>query len=170
MVFLFTGALLNTEPAQSARRVDLQPIAFVTYIQLPYQEDAAAMLVDSIRAWGGEYRDCPIYAVLTDPRASGLRLKDKNVQLVPLELKESVRNYPFAAKAYAAAKVESLIAGKARSLAWFDPETMLLRSPREMDLKDGISAAVAPWPLSIPDKRKTSRWTLTGRPFTRSAA
>jgi len=144
LVFLFTGALLNTEPAPSARRVDLQPIAFVTYIHYPYQEDAAAMLVDSIRAWGGEYRDCPIYAVLTDPRASGLRLKDKNVQLVPLELKESVRNYPFAAKAYAAAKVESLIAGKARSLAWFDPETMLLRSPREMDLRDGISAAVAP--------------------------
>jgi hypothetical protein len=144
MVFLFTGARLNAEPAQSARRVDLQPMAFVTYIHYPYQEDAAAMLVDSIRAWGGEYRDCPIYAVLTDPRASGLRLKDKNVQMVPLELKESVRNYPFAAKAYAAAKVESLIAGKAQSLAWFDPETMLLRPPREMDLKDGVSAAVAP--------------------------
>jgi hypothetical protein len=144
MVFLFTGARLNAEPAQSARRVDLQPMAFVTYIHYPYQEDAAAMLVDSIRAWGGEYRECPIYAVLTDPRASGLRLKDKNVQLVPLELDESVRNYPFAAKAYAAAKVESLIAGKAQSLAWFDPETMLLRPPREMDLKDGVSAAVAP--------------------------
>jgi hypothetical protein len=144
MAFLFTGARLNVEPAQSARRVDLQPMAFVTYIHYPYQEDAAAMLVDSIRAWGGEYRDCPIYAVLTDPKSTGLRLKDKNVQLVPLELEESVRKYPFAAKAYAAAKIESLIAGKARSLAWFDPETMLLRPPREMDLKDGISAAVAP--------------------------
>jgi glyoxylase-like metal-dependent hydrolase (beta-lactamase superfamily II) len=102
MAFLFTGALLHAEPAQSARRVDLQPMAFVTYIHYPYQEDAAAVLVDSIRTWGGEYRDDPIYAVLTDPRASGLRLKDKNVQLVPLELDESVRNYPFAAKAYAA--------------------------------------------------------------------
>jgi hypothetical protein len=33
---------------------------------------------------------------------------------------------------------------KNRSLAWFDPETLLFRPSRETDLKDGISAAGAP--------------------------
>ena len=144
IIFLFIGLLLGAEPAPSPRGENLKPMAFVTYIHYPYQEEVVAMLVDSIRTWGGEYRDDPIYVVLTGPKASGLRLKDKNVELVPLELEESVRKYPFAAKAYAAAKVEELIAGKIRSLAWFDPETMLLGPPGEMDLKDGISAAVAP--------------------------
>ena len=144
MVLLLSGARLNAESNQSDRAAAQPSLAFATYIGAPYQECAAVMLVDSIRTWGGEYRDCPVYVVVTDPGVSGLRLKDKNVRLVILELEESVRNYPFAAKAYAAAKVESLIAGKARSLAWFDPETMLLRPPGEMDLKDGISAAVAP--------------------------
>ena len=144
LTFLFMGASLNAGPAPLTRKVNLEPLAFVTYIHFPYQEDAVALLVDSIRTWGGEYRDNPIYVVLTGPKASGFRLKDKNVELVRLELEDLVGQYPFAAKAYAAAKIESQISGKVRSLAWFDPETMLLRPPAEMDLKDGISAAVAP--------------------------
>jgi len=144
MIFPFIGLLLGAEPAPSSRGENLKPMAFVTYVHDPYQENMVEMLVDSIRTWGGKYRDDPIYVVLIGPKASGLRIMDKNVELVSLELEESVRKYPFAAKAYAAAKVEELIAGKIRSLAWFDPETMLWRPPKEMDLRDGISAAVAP--------------------------
>lgn len=144
MAILFTAIGLPAETAKSFQPAEKQALAFVTYIGAPYQESAAAMLVDSIRTWGGEYRNSPIYVVLTDPKTQGIRLKDKNVELIPLKLEELVLNYPFAAKAYAAGKVEELIAGKVRSLAWFDPETLLFRPPREMDLEDGIAAAVAP--------------------------
>ena len=128
----------------ATRKGEKPSLAFVTYIGAPYQEYAAAMLVDSIRTWGGEYRDCPIYVVVTDPGVSGDRLKDMKVNLVPLKLDESIRNYPFAEKAYAAARVEELVSGRVRSLAWFDPQTLLFRPPLEMDLDDGVSAAVAP--------------------------
>jgi hypothetical protein len=144
MAILFMAIGLPAETAKSFQPGEKQAMAFVTYVGAPYQEAAAAMLVDSIRTWGGEYRNCPIYVVLTDPKTHGIRLKDKNVELIPLKLEGLVLDYPFAAKAYAAAKVEELIAGKVRSLAWFDPETLLFRPPREMDLEDGISAAVAP--------------------------
>ena len=114
---LCSAARLPAEAAKFGQSAEKQALAFVTYIGAPYQEAAAAMLVDSIRTWGGEYRDCPIYVVLTNPKAQGIRLKDKNVELIPLKLEELVLKYPFASKAYAAAKVEELIAGKVRSLA-----------------------------------------------------
>lgn len=144
MAILCTAIGLTMETAKSPQAAEKQALAFVTYIGAPYQEAAAAMLVDSIRTWGGEYRNCPVYVVLANPKAQGILLKDKNVELIPLKLEEMVLNYPFAAKAYAAAKVEELIAGKVRSLAWFDPETLIFRPAKEMDLKEGIAAAVAP--------------------------
>jgi len=143
LLFLVVPAtILAAQPAAPA--VERPALAFVTFIGAPYQESAAAMLVASIRTWGGEYRGCPVYVVITDPRVTGARLGDLNVTLLPLKLDALIRDYPFAEKAYAAATVEELVAGTVRSLAWFDPQTLLLRPPTEMDMDDGISAAVAP--------------------------
>ena len=121
-----------------------QPLAFVTYVHFPYQAKAAAALVDCIRTWGGEYRDSPIYVVVTNADAPKIRFEGKNVIQVPLKLDELTAGFPYAVKACAAAKVEEIVAGKVRSLAWFDPETLLFGPPKEMDLGAGISAAVAP--------------------------
>ena len=49
-----------------------------------------------------------------------------------------------ATKAFAAAKVEEMTAGKIGTLVWLDPETIILGPPKEYDLKKGSAAAVAP--------------------------
>jgi hypothetical protein len=121
-----------------------QPLAFVTYVHFPYQERAAAALVDCIRTWGGEYRDSPIYVVVTNPDRLKTGFEAKNVIQVPLKLDEPALSFPYAIKACAAAEVEGMVAGKVRSLAWFDPETLLFGPPEEMNLGAGIAAAVAP--------------------------
>ena len=139
-LFLF----LSVGAGAQAGEPDKANLAFVTYLQWDSQEYSAAMLVNSIRRWGGEYADCPIYVVLADPERTGFRLKDKNVNFVPLTLSDSVRKYPFAAKAFAAAKVEEMTAGKVGTLVWLDPETIILGPPKEYDLKKGFAAAVAP--------------------------
>jgi glyoxylase-like metal-dependent hydrolase (beta-lactamase superfamily II) len=118
--------------------------AFVTYILWDSQEYAASMLVNSIRKWGGEYSNCPIYVVLVDPDVSGFHIKAENVEFVSHLLSDTIRYYPFASKAFAAAKVEEITAGKVSTLIWLDPETMILNPPREYDLKEGFAAAVAP--------------------------
>jgi hypothetical protein len=123
---------------------ELLPLAFVTYVHLPYQQNAARALVECVRTWGGEYRESPIYVVVTDPDYLASGLEDKNVTRVPIEVAEPVKSFPYAVKARAAAAVEKLVAGKVRSLAWFDPETLLFGPPREMDLGEGTAAAVAP--------------------------
>jgi hypothetical protein len=130
--------------AFSRAAVAQQPLAFVTYIHFPYQEKAAAALVDCIRTWGGEYKDSPIYVVVTDPGSLKIGFEGKNVIQVPLTLDDLTAGFPYAVKACAAAKAEEIIAGKVRSLAWFDPETLLFGPPKEMDLGAAISAAVAP--------------------------
>jgi hypothetical protein len=142
---LLAGALANLHSGIPVQPSKQYALAFATYVGLPHQDAAAAMLVDSIRAWGGEYRKCPIYVVLVDPASvPGNRVMGKNVERVPLKLEGRILRYPFAAKAYAAAKVEELAAGKFKTLAWFDPETLLLHAPKLMDLSGGVSAAVNP--------------------------
>ena len=118
--------------------------AFVTYILYDSQEYATSMLVNSIRKWGGEYSNCPIYVVLVDPDVTGFHIKAENVEFVSHLLSDTIRYYPFASKAFAAAKVEEMTAGKVNTLIWLDPETMILNPPREYDLKEGFAAAVAP--------------------------
>jgi len=141
VLIMLLGAGATGVLAETGGQADL---AFVTYIQWEYQESCAAMLVHSIRRWGGEYKHCPIYVVLADSERSGFRIKDDQVTFVPLALDDSVRSFPFATKAFAAAKVEEMTAGKAKTLVWLDPETIILGPPREYDLKKGFAAAVAP--------------------------
>jgi hypothetical protein len=119
-------------------------LAFVTYIHGAPQGLSAAMLVDSIRRWGGAYADSPIYAVLTDAARTGSRLAGKSVDLVSLPLAEPARSFLYAAKAFAAAKVEEMTAGTIDTLVWLDPETLLLGPPAAYDLSAGAAAAVAP--------------------------
>jgi len=142
-LMVFFSSLCALASAQGEKPV-VTDLAFVTYIQWGSQEYSAAMLVNSIRQWGGEYSTCPIYVMLADPEATGFRLSRKNVELVPLSLSESIRYYPFATKAHAAARAEEMLAGKFKTLVWLDPEVLILRPPREYDLKAGYTAAVAP--------------------------
>jgi len=136
--------LIGTGAGAEALEPEKADLAFVTYLQWDYQEYSAAILVDGIRRWGGEYANCPIYVVLADPERTGFRLKDKNINFLSLTLKDSIRFYPFAAKAFAAAEVEEKTAGKVGTLVWLDPETIILGPPKEYDLKKGSVAAVAP--------------------------
>ncbi|MBP7867280.1 MAG: MBL fold metallo-hydrolase [Acidobacteria bacterium] len=121
------------------------PVVFVTYVTTPGQDRAAGLLVDSIRAFGGRFRAAPVLVVLTDPdEVPALRLRSrKDVRVEELRLDAAVNAYPYASKAFAAARAEDLYAGSARVLAWFDPETLLLQEP-ELDLPDGVTLAVRP--------------------------
>jgi len=137
-LFLLLSAGAGAQAGEPAGGPDQSGVAFVTYIQRNDQEYSAAMLVNSIRRWAGEYADGRIYAVLADPERTGFRVKKENVIFVPLTLSDSIRSYPFAAK------VEEMTAGKIGTLVWLDPETLILGPPREYDLKKGSAAAVAP--------------------------
>ncbi len=141
------GCALAVREGRAERRDSRDPaarLAFVTYVSKPYQELAAALWIESIRKWAGEYGRSPIYVVLTDSRVTGIPIPDGEATKLRIALPEEARLYPFAVKAFAAARAEEETAGRVSSLAWFDPETLVFRPPLEMDLPGATAAAVNP--------------------------
>jgi len=148
---LLVAALTLAATPLSARSEGQPPpapapaMAFATLVGDSEQERAAALLIEGIRAFGGDYRDSPVYVLLADPdNVPASRLQRAGVRLVPLRLGATALGDPFAVKAYAAATAESLAAGRVRTLAWFDAETFLFQPPQEMALAPGRSVALKP--------------------------
>ena len=109
------------------------------------QERSAATLVESVRAFAGPHRDAPVYVAVTDREAFPCRRAAAlGASVLDLDVPEAALRYPLAAKAYAAALVEGLVDGAARTLVWMDPETLVLAPPSHLVLGEGMAAAVKP--------------------------
>lgn len=127
-------------------------LVFATYCLSYDQEKKASVLIDGIRELGGRFSRCPIYVVVHDTsRYRFDAIRKKNVILLQTSLPAEILNYPFAFKAFAAAQVEELVVGLdsgpdpgPRTLAWFDPETLLLAPPSELNLEGPYEAALRP--------------------------
>lgn len=122
-------------------------IVFATYAEGPAQARKVAVLVDSLRRHGGGLADAP-WHVVADASATGVldQAGLGGTKVLPLQVDPAARGVPFAAKAYAAATVERLVPG-AETLAWMDPESLVLGPPRALDL--GPAAAVALRPVFL---------------------
>jgi hypothetical protein len=137
---LFGGA--DGGPAAESPR-----IVFATYAEGPAQARKVAVLVDGLRRHGGDLADAPWHVVAD---ASATEVLDQaglaGTRLLPLQVDAVAQGVAFAAKAYAAATVERLVPG-AETLAWMDPESLVLGPPRALDL--GPAAAVALRPVFL---------------------
>lgn len=133
------GVLFGPEADRAER------FAVVTYVLNPDQEKKAEVLIKSLRAFGGDYGPVPVYVVLGDPhRLPCPRLRREGVHLVATDAPEIGLRYPLAVKAFAAAQIERLTDGRIDTLAWFDPETMVVGSLEDLDLGRRYDAAVKP--------------------------
>lgn len=135
----------NDERIGSAHAGLFERFAVVTYVLNPDQEKKAEALIKSLRRFGGDYGGVPVYVVLGNPKDVPCeRLRQAGVQLVPTDADELGRRYPLAIKAYAAAQIERLAADRIDTLAWFDPETLVVGPLQALDLGDKFDAAVKP--------------------------
>ncbi len=122
-----------------------QEVVFATLVARGAEERSAATLIESIRAFAGPYREAPVYVVVTDlERFPCTRAKALGATLLSLDIPEAARSYPFAAKAYAAAQVEGLVAATAGTMVWTDAETLFLAPPAHLVLGDGAAVALKP--------------------------
>ncbi|MFC2139807.1 MBL fold metallo-hydrolase [Bacteroidota bacterium] len=137
---------VNSEITQKFFNTEMNSdLAIVTYVGNNIQERATRAFIKSVRDLAGSYKNCPIYIVLTDEENFPCEsLKGENVILLPQEMGKEFNDYPLAVKSYVAAQVEKITAAKVRTLAWFDPATLLLDSPNELDLNNNYSVAVRP--------------------------
>lgn len=132
--------LLGKDPAS---------FAIVTYTGDPIQERSTRVFIKSLRDRGGNYKNAPIYVVLTDPEhVPGRSLAGENIHLLTLKMDSTCSTYPLAVKAFAAAQVEAIVKDTHTTLAWFDPATLILDSLDELDLENRYGVSVRPVSLA----------------------
>ncbi len=137
-------AVAAATPAKAASG-GADSMAFVTLVSGFEQARRAEAMIASIRRFAGPHRDAPIYVVVDEPDHVPMGdLRGPGVHLVPLEMDAAARDLPFGGKAYAAAQVERLLAGRRGTLVWLDADALVLAPPRLFELGRGEAVALRP--------------------------
>ena len=137
---------------------------FASYVSNYTQVRKAYQLIKSIRNSAGEYSHCDIYIGLSDTNSFNFDLlKSEDIKLVNLDIPAEAGDYYFAVKAYAAAQIEQALNENIKTLAWFDPETIVTGPVGDLELKQEYSAAIRPVFLMNkigikPDKEANKYW------------
>lgn len=120
-------------------------IIFLTMVRTADEKSMARLLIESIRAFGGELADCPIWIFEANPECVPCdSLAGKGVQIFPLHVPDTVEGYYFADKVYACAQAEEMVAQTVLSLIWIDTSCLMIQPPLLFDLGESFDAAVRP--------------------------
>jgi hypothetical protein len=104
----------------------------------------ARLLIDSLRAFGGQLSDCEVWVFLSDPTGVRCACPDlENVHCVPLA-RDEVWRYHFARKVRACAQAEAMTAGRVRSLVWVSTQCLIVNPPALFTLVPPLAAAFRP--------------------------
>ncbi len=107
------------------------------------------VMVESLRAFGGDLRNVPVWiyvpddhpeieqSIQTRPLPAGVTFKRSST---PADAKELW----FAGKVFAAALAESEVVGRYQLIVWLDPDVIFVREPRDFVLPDSISLGYRP--------------------------
>jgi hypothetical protein len=108
-------------------------------------ERLARLVIESLRAFGGPMRDCPVWAFVLDPDLTPHTLPGmEGVHRFPLVVDEEFRRYPFADKVCACARAEEMSGTEIRSLAWLSLDCLVVNPPLLFDLGPLHDAAFRP--------------------------
>ena len=111
-------------------------------------EVQALILVRSLRQFGGEMADLPVWIYVPEGREmAGPALEALlalNVEIVSFALEESLWNFPFSAKAVAAGLAEERAEAEGVQLAWHDRTGMIRQAPEAFVLPEGKSFGFRP--------------------------
>ncbi len=120
-------------------------VAVVTYASDFSQMKKVRALVNSIRDFGKEYNNCPVYVVLDDTAKYPIdKLHSENVRLLFTDMDPTFRNYPYVIKAFAAAQVEDLVKNDIKTLIWIDPEYLVLNTFEDYILDKDCDVVLRP--------------------------
>jgi hypothetical protein len=114
---------------------------FLTVVD-PSSLTAARLMVASLRAFGGELADAPVWVFSSHP-AELAGLEDAATHLQPLDGVQLLP-CPFAEKVAACARAEAIVPAGTRSLVWIDPGCLVVQPPLGFALGLQYDAAFRP--------------------------
>jgi hypothetical protein len=140
VLFLLPGACLGGARA---------PVVFATFAGDQTQLGNAIVLIESIRTFGGAFKDAPIRVyvperVLKTQDRFVKKFADFDAEVRTCDAPAAVLEFEYARKVFAAAKAEAEAKGVAPVLVWMDDDTVVLADPRELVLSKGKSFAYRP--------------------------
>ena len=102
----------------------------------------ARLFIESLRAFGGPLKDCPVWVFHVGVEQVPDLCRDMaGVRCIPLALDEELGGYFFAAKVSACAQAEELADPGAHSLVWVNPSCLIVNPPLLFDLRPSFDAA-----------------------------
>lgn len=124
------------------------PLVFATYAESDEELKHVSIMIESLRLFGGAYREAPVRVWLPDTYAPATALRDAITQnggeLFAVTIPEQARWFYYAGKTYAAGLAESSAAGQAEVLVWMDEDTVVLREPSDLRLPGEIDFGYRP--------------------------
>jgi len=124
-------------------------MVFATYAESDEQLRHVCKMAESLRAFGGRFKDAPLWLYLPSHytvRDSSLveRLSISEVQTFECITPEKAKWCYYAGKTYAAGDAESRAEKEAVVLVWLDEDTIFLREPEAFHLAKDVSLGYRP--------------------------
>jgi len=124
-------------------------MVFATFVDHPSQLPGAALLVESIRTFGGSLSESYIWIFHSDRLCkSDIQLKGNGTKVISIELPERISGYPFSGKVTACARAEEMTGSLYKSLVWMASDCLVLGPPTLFDLSGSDDAALRPVHIS----------------------
>jgi hypothetical protein len=118
---------------------------FYMLVQSPEGKRHAQFLLNSLRAFGGPLRDCPVLIFQVNPgREIKLDFNLENVYCIPIDIDPEIQDYWFLEKVFVGSKAEEIATGNVRSLVWLSTQCLILLPPVQLDLGESHDAAFRP--------------------------
>jgi len=132
----------------------LPKIVFATTPAAGGDDREAVLLANSLRRNGGRMADCPFWVMVAEStplrQNTAAALAKARAHCIPYVVPEPASGFPFAHKVFAAgAAEEKAQAGGYDLLVWMDPDTLILREPREFILENTRQLGCRPVHLTL---------------------
>ena len=120
-------------------------IIFLTMVHSPAEKIGAKLLIQSLRQFGGEMSQCPIWLFESDKTHGSCRdLIPLKVEVFSLEANDATKHYIFSSKVSACYQAEKMVPPATRSIIWIDTNCLIVQPPLLFNLDDSFDAAVRP--------------------------
>jgi hypothetical protein len=111
----------------------------------PVEVANARLLIESLRAFGGEASRWPVWVFV--PTSAGIASALEGIEgtaIIPLEVPEEIHSFPFAAKVSACSRAEAMASGEGCALIWLSPYSLVIQPPLLLGLTLPARAAFRP--------------------------
>jgi hypothetical protein len=121
-----------------------ETLRFLTVVNSIQGVRQARLLMESLRSFGGEFGNCPVWVFVPGTVDLGDFATLKNVSVFPLDIEAPYRHYELADKVFACARAEELAGVESQSLVWLNLDCLMINPPALFDLGSAFDAALRP--------------------------